>query len=264
MPDTKSPLVTTRLHEHVAVVSFHNPGRRNTLSNDLLESLVQTFQSLPRDRVRAAILRGEPDSGVWSAGHDLREVAAGSDPLAPTSPLERAFDAIHRFPAPVIGEIGGSVWGGAFELALCCDLIVTSPEVRFSITPVNLGLPYNASGIARFVERLPSNIVSELFFTASSLSAERAAQLGLVNQVVPAEELGATTLAIAKTIASKAPRAVAIVKRQLGMMERTGLLGAAQLQRIEAERAEILAGEDLREGVAAFLAKRSPRFDGCS
>lgn len=260
------PFVEVQIEAGVGLVRFSNPGRRNTLSSPLLQELLAAFTQLEAAAVRAVLLAAQPDGGVWSSGHDIREIVDGGmlDPLSPISPLEQAFHAIGEFPAPVIAVVDGSVWGGAFELVLCCDMLMADARAQFSITPVNIGLPYNATGLARFLHRLPANIVNELFFSAGTLDAAAALQFGLINHLLPADALWPQARALAARIASKAPLAVAVVKQQLRMLAESSFVSAAAVERIEQRRKRILAGADFREGVTAFLQKRPAQFTGQS
>ena len=164
------------------------------------------------------ILRAAADAKVFSAGHDIDELPRGEDPLPYKDPLETLLRAIKRFPAPVIAMVHGSVWGGATDLVLSCDLIVGDETSSFAITPANLGLAYNTAGLLQCLRRVPLAKVKEMFFTAAPLNADEAAKWGILNHLVPAADLETFTQGLARRIAEKAPLAIAVIKEQLRIL----------------------------------------------
>ena len=123
---------------------------------------------------------------VWSAGHDVAELPGpGRDPLGYEDPLRRVVRAIETLPLPVIAMIEGSVWGGACELAITCDLVIATPDATFALTPAKLGVPYNTGGIQNMMNSISTRLLKEMLFTARPISSERALQLGMINYVVP-------------------------------------------------------------------------------
>src|SRR5208337_5423495 len=129
-----------------------NHGKVNALSKVLLDDLVQAFDSLESLPIRVVILRAPAGSRVFSAGHDIRELPTnGRDPLTYNDPLRILVRTIEHFPSPVIAMVEGSVWGGACELVMSCDLIIASVDSTFAITTAKMGVPYNISGIQNFL-----------------------------------------------------------------------------------------------------------------
>jgi len=124
---------------------------------------------------------------VWSAGHDVGELPkADTDPLPYNDPLEQLLRAVKAFPAPVIAMVRGSVWGGACDLIMSCDLVFGDETCAFAITPAKLGLPYNVEGLLNFLNRVPLTIAKEMFFTAGLVASQRAERVGIINELVPA------------------------------------------------------------------------------
>lgn len=119
----------------------------------------------------------------------VNELPRGTDPLQYSDPLERLLRVVATFPGPVIAMVHGTVWGGATDLVLSCDLILGDETCSFAITPANLGLAYNTAGLVHFLRRLPLNLVKEMFFTAAPVKAEDAARWGILNHLVPAADL---------------------------------------------------------------------------
>lgn len=247
----------------VGVVTLNNPPKRNALSRVMMREITEAFTSLATKKVRVVVVRALPDVKVWSAGHDIDELPiAGKDPLGYADPLEQTLRAIRTFPGPVIAMVHGTVWGGAFDLVLSCDLVIADETATFAITPVNLGLPYNTTGLLHFVGRLRSNVVKELFFTASPVDAPTALEWGVINHLVPPAELESHTMALAAKMASKAPLAMAAIKEQLHILSDYQPIAAEVFERLQELRRKAYESADYREGVAAFLEKRTPVFKG--
>lgn len=135
-------LVETALEDAIGTLTLAHDERRNALGRALIDDLLAGLAGFEKARVRAVLLRARPGARVFSAGHDIAELPrGGGDPLAYDDPLERLLRAVKRFPAPVIVMLHGSVWGGACDLVLSCDLVVGDPTCSFAITPANLGFP---------------------------------------------------------------------------------------------------------------------------
>jgi methylmalonyl-CoA decarboxylase len=162
----------------------------------------------------------------------------------------------------VIAMLHGSAWGGACDLALRCDILIGDPSASLAFTPARIGLPYDLEGLANAVRRVGVNIAMEMFATGAPVTADRANQLGLLNHLVPAGELEPFTYGMARQIAGNAPLAVTAAKRQLHMLADCLPLSAEQRAEAQRLRETVLASADLREGVAAFLEHRPPRFTG--
>jgi methylmalonyl-CoA decarboxylase len=262
-PAPNPPLIRCELTGPVATIVLANERCRNALSGQLLDELVSALAELARARARVVVLRAAPDVVVWSSGHDIRELPRdGSDPIPYADPLERALRAIRKHPAPVIAMVHGSVWGGATDLALSCDFIVADHTAQFAITSVNLGLPYNASGIQNFIARVGVNIARQMFFTAEPIHAEQARDCGIINYLVDESQLQARTDDLAQRLARKAPLAVSAIKEQIRMLSEANPVSATTFERIEWLRGRVYASSDFQEGINAFLEKRPAKFTG--
>lgn len=206
-------LVTSAITDKVGTITLNNSSRRNALSEALLDQVIAALDDFKTKDVRAVILRAFEGATVWSAGHDIKELPqTNEDPLGYSDPLERVLRAVRTFPAPVIAMVHGSVWGGAFDLVSSCDMIIADETCSFAITPANLGLPYNTTGLIHFLGRLPLNLVKEMFFTAEAIKGEDAYKWGIVNHLVPSAELETFTTEFATKITHKAPLAIAVAK----------------------------------------------------
>ena len=141
--DTALAMVNANTSDNIGVITLNNPLKRNALSTELINDLCAALEEMRQQEVRVVILRAPAGSKVFSSGHDVRELPTnGRDPMTYNDPLRRVIRNIELFPVPVIAMIEGSVWGGACELVMSCDLIVSADDSTFAITPAKLGMPY--------------------------------------------------------------------------------------------------------------------------
>jgi methylmalonyl-CoA decarboxylase len=256
-------LIISGTDNDVGTIRFNNYEKRNSLSAKMIAEIVDCFSDFSRKKVRAVILRAEKGAKVWSAGHDISELAApGTDPLSYDNPLELLLRTVENFPAPVIAMIEGSVWGGACELAFTCDILIGAPNVTFAITPAKIGVPYNSNGILHFINMLGMSAVKEMFFTARPVNAEKAEKLGLLNHIVPHEKLESFTYDFTNEIIKNSPLAIAVIKEQLNILGKAHPLTPAAFERITQLRKAVYQSDDYKEGIKAFLEKRKPEFSG--
>ena len=255
------PKIRVAFSDHVGSIAFDSYANRNALSAPLIEEVLAALAEFRTQRARVVILTSAAQNPVWSSGHDVNELpTADLDPLPFNDPLECLLRAVREFPAPVLAMVHGSVWGGACDLIMNCDIVIGDETCSFAITPAKLGLPYNASGIQHFMSRLPLNVVKEMFFSAEPIGSQRAERVGIVNQIVPAAELEAATRALAATIATRSPEANAAFKAQVRILSDAAALSPTTFEYIQGLRREVYSGADYHEGIQAFLEKRKPRF----
>ncbi len=255
--------ITSQVSEGIGTITLAHAARRNALSHGMLDAISAALAAFQQQNVRVAIIGAEAGAKVWSAGHDIAELPVGGlDPLRYADPLEHTLRAIRRFPGPVIAKVSGSVWGGAFDMVLSCDLVVADPSATFAITPVNLGVPYNTAGLLHFMGRLRLNVIKELFFTAAPAGAAQALEWGIINWLVAAGEIDSFTADLARRMASKAPLAMAVIKEQLRVLSDEHPIAAQTFERLQDMRRLVYDSEDYREGIRAFQEKRPPRFTG--
>ena len=263
IPMSQIPMnqILSELRDGIAILTLNQPERRNCLSQAMLLGIEQGIREMLERGARAVILRAAPGSAVWSAGFDIRELPdPGVDPLGYNDDLAVALRAVQYCPVPVIAMIEGSVWGGACDLAVTCDLAIGVDSSTFAITPAKLGVPYATSGLMRFIGALPMHIVKELFFTAQPISASRARDLGLLNHLVPAAELESFTLALVRQIVANSPLAISVLKEQLRVLGNSYSMSPETQERIQGLRRMVYQSPDYGEGKRAFLEKRPPCF----
>ena len=174
----------------IGTITLDRENKRNALCEEMVEAFTAALAEFSAAGVRCVILRARAGSKVWSAGHDIDELpAAGRDPLGWRDPLRKLVREIESFPAPVIAMVEGSVWGGACETVLACDLIIAAQGAVFAATPAKHGVPYNITGLLTFLNATNLNLGKEMLFTADPIPVERLRDLGVVNHVVAVDEL---------------------------------------------------------------------------
>jgi methylmalonyl-CoA decarboxylase len=256
-------LLIEAVADSIGTITLNNPRMHNALSAALLDALISALERMKRAQVRAVILRAPPGAKVFSAGHDVKELPlSGRDPLTFIDPLRRAIRAVEEHPAPVIAMIEGSVWGGACELVMSCDLLVASEQSTFAITPAKLGVPYNLSGVLNFSKSVSMPLIKEMLFTAQPVSAAWARDAGIVNRVVPADQLESVTRELCAGILQNSPMVIAILKEEMRVLSEAHPLNPEAFERIQSLRRAIYNSEDYKEGIQAFFEKRRPVFQG--
>ena len=254
-------LIQAQLKDRIGTLAFDHYAKRNALGADLIAELLGNLDEFARSDVGVVVIRSASHKEVWSAGHDVRELpVAGLDPMPYNEPLEELLRAVKRFPAPVIAMVHGSVWGGAFDLVMACDIVISDDTGAFAITSAKLGLPYNTNGFLNFISRAPLGIVKEMFFTADPISAERALRAGFVNAVIPEDELVERTYAMARTIASRSAAAVAAAKHAMQELSHAAAISPNTYERLHGLRRDAYFGPEYHEGIQAFVQKRAPDF----
>jgi enoyl-CoA hydratase/carnithine racemase len=253
------PTVQVEDHEGgVRVVTLANPARKNALDDRLLALLDAALD--PPPPVRVFLVRGA--GGTFCSGYDLTNLGPPApDGRLPDDALLACLSRLERHRLPSVALVQGAAFGAGFDLACACDFRVGTPETVFCMPAARLGLVYSVEGMARAARLVGLARARSLFLTARKLDGATALAWGMVDECVPAAEAEARALELCQTLASHAPLAVA------GMKEVFGLMGLLPLEREQLEharglRAEAFGSEDAREGRAAFLEKRLPRFQG--
>jgi enoyl-CoA hydratase/carnithine racemase len=248
----------------VATVTFNNPARRNALSAEMLAALPGLLAALNADGdVRVVVVTGAGDKAFMS-GADISEFAARRTAPADRAAFDRGqaalSDAWASVDKPVIAMIRGFCLGGGLLTALHADIRVASDDSQFGIPAAKLGLGYAFSGVTALMSLVGPARAAEILFSARRFTAAEALQMGLVNQVVPADDLRETVLGLAEAIAANAPLTVAAVK--VAIREASRPAQERDLARVNAMVEACFRSADYLEGQRAFAEKRPPAFTG--
>jgi enoyl-CoA hydratase/carnithine racemase len=249
----------------VARIRISNPERRNALDHDVLDSLAETLPRLDQGiETRCVLITGAPP--VFSAGYDIASFAAETferDAEALVAhPYHQALKALADFPWPTVAAINGHCLGGALELAITCDLRVCAAGAKLGMPPAKLGLVYGHTGLRRFLDTVGLARTKELFLTGRNFEAQRAEEIGLVNEVVADDELERVSVALAAEIAANAPLSMKGNKHAIDLLNACPILTEQQEAGLIALRESCFSSEDLREGIEAFRERRRPEWKG--
>ena len=260
-------LLLMKTKDKICTLTLNRPDKQNSLSIELVELLRSALTKLASDDgVRAVVLRGVGDNAFCS-GFDIGSLptqskGAGNQRLESLEKVESLLQHLIALPYPVIGLLNGFAFGLGCELAVCCDIRIGAEDIRMGMPPAKLGLVYPWTGLQRFVQRIGLQSTKEMFFTGRTYSGPRIQELGLVDYLVPRDELEEFTYGMAEEIAANAPLAIKGIKQIFNL-----LMQPKQLDETKSKEAfqifkTALTSEDVQEGQAAFLEKRKPRFKG--
>jgi enoyl-CoA hydratase len=256
------PTVLIERDAHVATLTLNRPEKLNSLDEPLLRELLAAISDVDDDpSVRVTIVTGAGDR-AFAAGADI---AAMSEMTAPQA--KRFAELGHRVGAliegsrvPFIAAVNGFALGGGCEVALACDFIYASEKAKLGQPEVTLGILPGFGGTQRLARRVGAARAREMCMTGNMVGAQEALRMGLVNAVVPHEELLTKVREVAAKIASRGPLAVAALKRVVLRGEDVPLPTANELE--ATAFASLFGTSDQREGMRAFLDKREPSFEG--
>lgn len=239
-------------------IAMARPSRKNALTSAMYEALIAALEDAARDpSARAVLIRGE--GGNFTSGNDLQDFVQ-NPPMREDSPVLRFLATLAAFEKPVVAAVCGHAVGIGATMLLHCDLVYAAHDAKLQLPFVNLALVPEAASSFLLPRLVGHARATELLFFGESFDAKTAKELGVVNQVVPAEELFSFARAKVGALVQKPADALAATKRLLKapLAEET----RARMRAESAVFAERLASAEFREAAAAFFEKRPPRFHG--
>ena len=244
-------------HGRVGLITLNRPKALNALSPQLIGELGAALAAFEADEaIGAMVMTGSEKA--FAAGADIKAMATKSFQEVFREDLFANWDGVARARKPVIAAVAGFALGGGCELAMMCDFIIAADTARFGQPEINIGLIPGAGGTQRLARFIGKAKTMDLCLTGRLMDATEAERCGLVSRVVPASELMATALAAAETIAAKSLISAMLAKEAVNRAYETPLAEGLRFER----RAclSLFATDDQKEGMAAFIDKRAPKF----
>lgn len=246
--------------DRISIVTLNRPESLNAFDIEHLQQFISVLSTVANDAtVRVLVITGAGER-VFSAGADIKQMAH----MTPAEGLQfgnlghAVTRALERLPIPAIAAVNGLALGGGCEIAISCDLRVAAELAQFAQPEVTLGIPPGWGGTQRLPRLIGPGLAAEMIYTGRRVGANEALRTGLVNQVVPASELMATTLDIATRIAANSPRAVRAAKSLIGLT--FGLDFDTSLNAEATAFGAAFNSPDQAEGMSAFVDKRAASF----
>ena len=246
----------------IAVLTVNRPQALNALNAATLDELANVLACVAADpELRVLLITGAGEK-AFIAGADITAMQGMSalEAQAFSEKGQRVMQAIEALPIPVIALVNGYALGGGCELAMSCDWIIAAERAVFGQPEVNLGIPPGFGGTQRLSRLVGRSLALELVITGRQIKADEALRIGLVNEVVPPEQLTGKGLAMARLIAAKAPVAVRVSKQAVQRGLDLDLANGCVLE--TSLFAFAFGTADRQEGMTAFVEKRAPNFEG--
>ena len=246
----------------VVTLTLNRPEKRNAISDQLMDELLRAFEDVATSPAQVLILTGA--GKAFCSGMDLENLQAligrsADQNLKDSELVARVFRSLYEFPKVTIAAVNGAAIAGGTGLALLCDFTLAVPEAKFGYTEVRIG--FVPAIVSTFLLRqVGEKQARDLLLTGRLIDAEEAHHLGLVNEIVPAEQLMGRARELAAQLMQNSPTSLLLTKRLLTEHARAELdrqIGAAMR-----DNAAIRSTEDFREGITSFLEKRKPRWSG--
>ncbi len=258
--------VDYQINENVVVVTMNRPDALNALSLQLTKDLRSAIEKAVEDNARVVILTGK--GRAFCAGGDLREMHSMWEKEGrieafleePLEALHEVIKLIRETPIPFIASVNGVCAGAGSNFALACDMVFAAEEASFNEAFVRIGLSPDCGGSFFLPRAIGSKLAAEMFMTGSTISAERAFEMGMINRVVPLEVLEQETLVMANKLAFAPTAVIGRIKQMLNATFSNDLQSQLELEhKLQLESGK---AEDFKEGVSAFFEKRPPKFTG--
>ena len=251
--------VDPQAEKFIALIELNRPKELNALNRELMLEIRDTLRELDEDdNVRVIILTG--GERVFAAGADIKQMANATAIDMLNIDQFSTWDQIKKTKKPIIAAVSGFALGGGCELAMTCDMIVASETAKFGQPEIKIGTMPGAGGTQRRTRAVGKVLAMELVLTGKFISAEEALRAGLINRIVPVEVLREETFKLAREIAKQSPVAVKLAKEAVNNAFNSTLDEGLIFDRKNFYLT--FASEDQKEGMAAFVEKRTPEFKG--
>ncbi len=250
-----------QIDKGIAIITLNRPEVLNALNDQVFNELAAAADELGRDSsVRVVIITG--GDKVFAAGVDIGErvTATAVDMATSIKPSSRAFQLIENIPKPVIAAVAGYALGGGFELALVADVRIAAENAMFGLPEIKLGIIPGAGGTQRLPRLIGAGKAKEMIFSGEFINAEEALKIGLVNKVVPSDQLFIEALKFADCLTKRGAIALRMAKTAINEGLRMDLEAGLEYER--QCYSVLYATEDQKEGMKAFKEKRKPQFQG--
>lgn len=259
---SSTKLIVT-LENGIKRLTINRPERRNSVDSETVELLLRAIQESAEDESRVLILTGSGES--FCAGADLQATSERDVKSIDVTESLRKYTnptilAMRKLPKPIIARVHGPAVGVGCNYALACDLIIASDQSKFGQVFIKIGLMPDGGSTYFLPRAIGYAKAFELMATGDIITAQEASAMGLINRVVPIEELETTVNAMADRLAKAPSIALAKIKRGLNHGERMDLASALDFEAVNQE--ECFHSQDFLEGVKAFIEKRKPHFQG--
>lgn len=251
--------IETTLMKNIAIIELNRPRQLNSLNRKMVNEIVVAMEEFDRDEnVRVIVLTGKGRS--FSAGADIDEMM-DDNPVSLEQLNQFAdWDRFALIKKPILGALKGFVFGGGFELALCCDLLIASIGTEFSFPEVGLGVMPGAGGTQRLTKLVGRTKALEWLWTGERISAETALKHGVINKIVAPELLMEETMKLAERLANQPLLSLRLIKDSVNKAVDYPLYEGMQYERKNFYL--LFASQDQKEGMNAFVEKRKPNYQG--
>ncbi|WP_044747447.1 enoyl-CoA hydratase/isomerase family protein [Bacillus alveayuensis] len=245
--------------DQIGIIELNRPKQYNSLNRRMVREIVEAMEAFDQEEeVRVILLRGK--GRAFSSGADIHEMSQDTTIHLELLNQFADWDRLALIKKPIIGAVKGFVFGGGFELALCCDILIAAEGTEFAFPEVNLGVMPGAGGTQRLTKLVGRTKALEWLWLGERVSAEKALQYGIINRIVALELLDEEVMRFAKRLAKQPPLAVRLIKDAVNKAVDYPLYEGMQYER---KNFYILfSSEDQKEGMEAFIEKRKPNFKG--
>lgn len=251
--------IETRMKNQVGIIELNRPERLNSLNRKMVSEILEALLAFEsHEDIRVIVLTG--NGKAFSAGADIEEMMCDNPISLELLDQFSDWDRLATIKKPIIGAVKGYVFGGGFELALACDLLIAAAGTEFSFPEVGLGVMPGAGGTQRLTKLVGRTKALEWLWTGKRISANTALNNGIINKIVASELLMEESMKLATILASQPPISLRLIKDSVNKAIDYSLHEGMQYER---KNFYLLFGtEDQKEGMSAFVEKRKPNYQG--